>query len=145
MNEKYLIVDSKILPEYFEKVINAREMLKNEICSNISEACKMVGISRSTYYKYKDLVFMPREKNIGKKALISLMIYDMRGVLSKTIDLISNYEYNIITINQNIPINGIATVMISLDMSHATIEANELIKKLDEMENVSSAKLVALE
>lgn len=145
MNNKYLIVDTKVVPEYFEKVIEARELLKNENSTNISEVCKRVGISRSTYYKYKDLVFLPREKNIGRKALISLMLMDKKGILCKILDLLSTYECNIITINQNIPINNMAHVIISLDISESTLGINDIISKLGEIEFVSFVKLITLE
>ncbi|MGB4440593.1 MAG: hypothetical protein WBJ13_15520, partial [Sedimentibacter sp.] len=69
MLKKYLIVSKKILPDVYEKVIEARNLINNGSVKGISEAVKNVGISRSTYYKYKDYVFSPSENSIGRKAV----------------------------------------------------------------------------
>ena len=68
MKGKYLIVDKSILPDYFEKVIEVRNLLRDGKFQNVSEAVKEVGISRSTYYKYKDFIFSPSDSNIGKSS-----------------------------------------------------------------------------
>ena len=65
MGKQYLIVSKEILPDYFDKVIEARNLLNNGKVKGVSEAVKMVGISRSTYYKYKDFVFTPSENSMG--------------------------------------------------------------------------------
>ena len=59
MQSNYLIVDRRILPDYYEKVVQARDMLREGRVKEVSEAVKLVGISRSTYYKYKDYIFAP--------------------------------------------------------------------------------------
>ena len=56
MKSDFLIVHKKILPDYLDKVIEARKLLENKECSTVKEAVKQVGISRNTYYKYKDYV-----------------------------------------------------------------------------------------
>ena len=90
MKGKYLIVDKAILPDYFEKVIEARTLLRDGKFQNVSEAVKEVGISRSTYYKYKDFVFSPSDSNIGRKALISIMLEDKKGALSEILNFFSS-------------------------------------------------------
>lgn len=145
MGNKYLIVDKSIVPDYFEKVIEARNMLRDGKCTNVSEAVKKVGISRSTFYKYKDFVFLPSDNNIGRKALISLMLKDKRGALCEILNSLSTFECNIITINQNIPINNVASIIISMDISEAILPIEDIISKLKEIENVVSSKLIALE
>ena len=54
-NNEYLIVHKSILPEYFDQVIAARELIVERDYS-VTEACKLNNISRSTYYKYKDYI-----------------------------------------------------------------------------------------
>ena len=144
MKEKYLIVNKKILPDYFEKVVEARNLLTEGKVKGISDAAKIVGISRSTYYKYKDSVFLPSDNNIGKKALISMMLEDKSGALSEILNLLSSCECNIITINQNIPINGVASVVISLDVSKATTHIEDILDKLESSKYILSSRLVAL-
>ena len=100
MGKKYLIVSKEILPDYYEKVIEARNLLNDGKVKGISEAVKMVGISRSTYYKYKDYVFAPSDNSMGRKALISMMLDHKKGVLSEVINYLSSVDGNILTINQ---------------------------------------------
>lgn len=145
MSKKYLIVSKEILPDYYDKVIEARNLLNDGKVKGISEAVKMVGISRSTYYKYKDYVFMPSDNSMGRKALISMMLDHKKGVLSEVINYLSSVDGNILTINQNIPINDVASVVISMDISDAALPIEEIITSLDEMDYVNCPKLLALE
>ena len=145
MKGKYLIVDKAILPDYFEKVIEARTLLRDGKFQNVSEAVKEVGISRSTYYKYKDFVFSPSDSNIGRKALISIMLEDKKGALSEILNFLYSVECNIITINQNIPINEVASIIISMDISDTKTPIEEILVNLKTIKYVVSSKLVALE
>ena len=145
MLDKYLIVSKEILPEVFDKVIEARNYINDGTVKGISEAVKKVGISRSTYYKYKDYVFSPSENAMGRKAVIALMLRHKKGVLSEVINLLSSEKANIITLNQNIPINGKASVNISLDVSEMVISIDDLILKLRDNNEVASAKLLSIE
>lgn len=145
MSKKYLIVSKEILPDYYDKVIEARNLLNDGKVKGISEAVKMVGISRSTYYKYKDYVFMPSDNSMGRKALISMMLDHKKGVLSEVINYLSSVDGNILTINQNIPINDVASVVISMDISDAALPIEEIITSLGEMDYVNCPKLLALE
>ncbi|WP_294657690.1 ACT domain-containing protein [uncultured Fusobacterium sp.] len=145
MKGKYLIVDKSILPDYFEKVIEVRNLLRDGKFQNVSEAVKEVGISRSTYYKYKDFIFSPSDSNIGRKALISIMLEDKKGALSEILNFFYSLECNIITINQNIPINEVASIIISMDTSDTKIPIEEILTSLKNISYVVSARLVALE
>jgi len=145
MKGKYLIVNKSILPDYFEKVIEVRNLLRDGKFQNVSEAVKEVGISRSTYYKYKDFIFSPSDSNIGRKALISIMLEDKKGALSEILNFFYSLECNIITINQNIPINEVASIIISMDISDTKIPIEEILTSLKNISYVVSARLVALE
>lgn len=145
MLKKYLIVNKKILPDVYEKVIEARSLINDEDVKGISEAVKKVGISRSTYYKYKDYVFSPSENSIGRKAVISMMLKHEKGVLSDVLNNISLVKANILTINQSIPINGKASVNISLDISDMDNSMDEMILEIKKLKGVSSIRLIAIE
>lgn len=145
MGKEFLIVSKEILPDYYDKVIEARNILSEGKVKGVSEAVKMVGISRSTYYKYKDFVFTPSENSMGRKALISVMLAHKKGALSEVLNYISSVNVNILTINQNIPINDVASVIISMDISETTITIEEIIVALKKFDFVKSAKLVAME
>ena len=145
MLKKYLIVSKKILPDVYEKVIEARNLINNGSVKGISEAVKMVGISRSTYYKYKDYVFSPSENSIGRKAVITMMLRHEKGVLSNVLNYLSSVNANILTINQSIPINGKASVSVSLDISDITQSIDDMIVEIKKIKGVSAIKLISIE
>lgn len=143
--DKYLIVSKEILPEVYDRVIEARNYINDGTAKGISEAVKMVGISRSTYYKYKDFVFSPSDNTSGRKAVIALMLRHKRGVLSEVLNILSSEKANIITMNQNIPINEKASVNISVDVSEMLISVDDLILKLKNNAEIISVKLLSIE
>lgn len=144
MVKNYLIVDKRILPTYYEKVIKARELLESTQVKEVSEAVKIVGISRSTYYKYKDFVFALDEKK-ERKAVLSLVLNHEKGILSQVLNLLYHYNASIITINQNIPINQQAAVLLSIDISEMDFPIPSIITALSQMPGVESVKLIAIE
>ena len=145
MLKKYLIVSKKILPEVYDKVIDARNLINSGSVKGISEAVKIVGISRSTYYKYKDYVFSPDENSIGRKAVISMMLRHEKGILSSVLNYMSQEKVNILTINQSIPINGKAFVNLSLDISDIGKPIDDIVTELKKLKGASSVKLLSVE
>ena len=114
---KYYVVSGDILPDVLEQVMQARILLQSGKAKRISEAVKMVGISRGTYYKYKDAVFSFNAEQSNRKAIISMILRNEKGTLSKVLSLVSVKQVNVLAINQTIPINGIANVALTLDIS----------------------------
>ncbi len=145
MLENFLIVNKEILPDYYEKVVEARNMINEGRAKGISEAVKQVGISRSTYYKYKDYIFAPGENTSGRKAVISLMLNHEKGILSEVLNQLSNMNANILTITQSLPINRKASVVLSLDISDIAASIEEIITALAAIHGVNNAKLVSIE
>ncbi len=145
MLEDFLIVNKEILPEYYDKVVEARPMITEGRVKGISEAVKLVGISRSTYYKYKDYIFAPGENTSGRKAVISLLLDHEKGILSEVLNCLSSLDANILTITQSLPIHKRASVVISLDISEMGHSIDELIAELERSEGVNNAKLVSIE
>jgi chorismate mutase len=142
---KFYVVSSDILPEVLEQVIQARVLLQSGQAKRISEAVKMVGISRGTYYKYKDAVFSFSADQSNRKAIISMILRNEKGALSKVLSLISAKQVNIMAINQTIPINGIASVTLTLDISELEISIQALLTLVQTMPMVDKADLVAVE
>ena len=145
MNSKYLLVDKKILPSYYEKVIEARTLLSSGKIKDVSEAARAVGISRSTYYKYKDFIFTTNSATEGRKAVISFTLSHKPGILSEVLGKLSDEGANILTITQNLPINSKAHVVLSLDVSSLKTEIEVLIKEINAIDKVSGTKLVSIE
>ncbi|WP_446898694.1 ACT domain-containing protein [Clostridium sp. LBM24168] len=145
MNNKFLIIDSEILPDVFLKVVKVKELLRTGKVKDISQGTKKVGISRSTYYKYKDSVFAMSESAVGHKITLGFMILHKAGTLSKIIDKIAQNHGNILTINQDIPINNAASVSITFDASKLSVDTNQLVEELESIDSVVSVRLVAVE
>ena len=145
MNSKYLLVDKRILPSYYDKVIEARTLLQSGKIKDVSEAVKAVGISRSTYYKYKDYIFSTNVDTDGRKAIISFTLSHKPGILSEVISKLSYYGANILTITQNLPINSRAHVVVTLDVSCLSIEIDALIREINIIDKVSGTKLISVE
>ncbi|MDD7281685.1 ACT domain-containing protein [Floccifex sp.] len=142
---KFYVVSSEILPEVLEKVLEAQSLLQKGKVKRISEAVKMVGISRGTYYKYKDTVFSFDQEQSRRKAVVSMILRSETGSLSKVISLLSENQINILAINQTIPINGIHNVSFTLDVADMEISIQTMIKLLEELPMVEKADLVAVE
>lgn len=142
---KFYVVSSEILPEVLEKVIEARSLLQTGKVKRISEAVKMVGISRGTYYKYKDTVFSFDQEQSRRKAVISMILRSETGSLNKVIALLSNQQVNILAIDQTIPINGVHNVSFTLDVAEMEISIQNLVHLLEELPAVEKADLVAVE
>ena len=140
----YFIIDKEILPEYIEKVIEARELVESKKVKGVSEAVKLVGISRSTYYKYKDYVFLP-SNNFGKKTTFTMMLEHQKGVLSNILNIIAEKNGNILTINQEIPINNNAMITVTLDISEMAVSIEQLIEDLIHLDGVITGELIAIE
>ena len=144
MSSEYLIVSQKILPAFYDKVVQARTLLETKKCRSVQDAVKQVGISRSTYYKYKDFIFRPSEE-FGRRFTFSVMLEDNPGILSKILRLVSEIGASIVTIHQDIPINHSAVVVMTLDGSHMNGTIDELTKSLSDIEGVNSVELMAME
>lgn len=142
---KYYVVSGDILPDVLEQVMQARILLQSGKAKRISEAVKMVGISRGTYYKYKDAFFSFNAEQSNRKAIISMILRNEKGTLSKVLSLVSVKQVNVLAINQTIPINGIANVALTLDISDLEIGIQSLVSLIEAMPMVEKADLVAVE
>lgn len=143
MSKKFLLVAEDVLPDYFRKVIKVRELCESSGIT-ASAACKKQGISRTTYYKYKDKVFTSDEKH-GKKSIIWLKMADVKGVLSHILSVLYDFNLNVTAVNQTLPVKNFVYLTITTDVSEIHGEIQELIKMLRQIENVKSVSLIAFE
>ncbi|MEG0176950.1 MAG: ACT domain-containing protein [Anaerorhabdus sp.] len=143
--EKYLIVSSKVLPDYFEKVLDIRMMVEANPSLGIREACKKIGISRSTYYKYKDHIFNLSNNMFGRKAELHLLLNHQPGVLSEVLKMISIHSCSVLSINQSIPLNDVASCSLLVDISNITTQIDQLVSELSSINGVKKSKLISLE
>ena len=145
MAGNYLIVNKKILPEYYEQVILARELLESREAKTVTEAVMKAGISRNTYYKYKDYVFRMNESGPGNKASLSLSLKDEPGSLGKVLGRLSSANASIITISQSVPVAGKAAVIITVSTEGMIGKIDELIGDLKKIPEVSAVYLNSVE
>ena len=145
MLENYLIVHKSVLPDFFEKVVEARRLIEDGKAPDVSSAVKMAGISRSTYYKYKDYILEPSAVSDGRKAVLSVMLAHETGVLSALLAKVSGAGCSVITITQSLPIHDRAGVTISLDISEMPGTIDELLTALARTPGVEHPKLLAIE
>lgn len=141
----YYIVKSEALPEVFLKTIEVKELLKRGEASTIFEAVEKVGISRSAYYKYKDDIFPLYEMNTGKMITIAIMLDHSPGVLSEVLNQIAQSRASVLTINQNIPVHGVANVTISLELKDMMTHIDKLIQALEKTQGVKKVNILAKE
>lgn len=145
MLENYLIVNKEVLPEVFEKVIQVKKMMEQGEELQVSDAVKRVGLSRSTYYKYKDHVYAASDNVKERKAVLSFMLSHQKGLLSEVLNVITSCRCNVITINQNIPIHGKANVTISVDVSEMDVSVEILMNRIAALKGVNRSVLLSLE
>ena len=137
---KYYIVEASALPEVFRKVAEARRMLETGEAVTVNEAVKRTGISRSAYYKYKDMITMLRDMNRGV-VTFQLALRDEAGILSAILTIFARQGANILTINQSIPRDGIASVSLSCELIRCTAE--DLLRLAVETPGVIRAEITA--
>lgn len=145
MLENYLIVHKSILPDYYEKVLEARRLMASGKVKEVSQAAKLVGISRSTYYKYKDYIFEPSDMAGERKAVLSMMLDHTPGVLSALLKEISDAGASVLTITQSLPIHDMASVTLSLDIREMQLPIAQLISSLETTAGVDKVRLLAVE
>lgn len=142
---KYYIVEKEALPEVFVKVVEAKRLLDTQKVITVQDAVEQVGISRSSFYKYKDSVSPFFESSRGKVITLALRLDDEPGVLSHVLNTIAKTNANILTIHQTIPINGIADITMSIQISDTTEQMNIYIETVSGIEGVHHIKILARE
>lgn len=145
MKSDYLIVHKKILPMYYEKVLEARRLLESGVEKDVSAAVRKVGISRSTYYKYKDYIYSPGSGDAGRKAVISMLLSHEVGVLSTALNQISHLGASVLTISQSMPIRDIASVVMTLDVAQMEAPIETVTETLSAISGVENVYLLAIE
>lgn len=145
MSGNYLVIDKRVLPDVYEKVLFAKKLLKDGKVKEITEAVKQAGISRSVYYKYRDYVFEFSQMSNGRKATFNMIIAHKKGVLSNILNFISEQGGNILTIDQGIPINNLANLNLTIDISTMKIELGKMLDDLKELEFVEKVEFIAME
>lgn len=139
---KYLIVEANVLPSVFLKVIQAKKMIAQGKANSSSQAARMVGISRSAFYKYKDCVHIYEDKISERITTLYLTLVDEPGMLSTLLGELYRIGANIITVNQNIPVDGVAPVSISAKIQSPDLDDEQLVSTIKALSGVVSARTI---
>ena len=142
---KYFVVKQKAIPEVLLKVVEAKRLLESEKVLTIQEAVDAVGISRSSFYKYKDDIFPFHDNSQGTTITLTFQMDDEPGILSDVLKIIAEYRANILTIHQSIPINGIASLTLSIQVLQTTGDISRMIEQLGGQTSVHHVKILAKE
>ena len=146
MEEKtsYFVLKEKAVPDVLLRVVEAKRLLESEKVASVQEAAERVGISRSSFYKYKD-IFPFHENSKGKTITMVLQMDDEPGLLSVVLRTVAEYHANILTIHQSIPVNGIASLTLSVDVLPETGDVAAMTRTMEEHEGIHYLKILARE
>lgn len=142
---KYYVVKKKAVPEVLLKVVEAKHLLASERAMTIQEATERTGISRSSFYKYKDDIFPFHENEKGQTITLVIQMDDTPGLLAELLKKVSSYQANILTIHQSIPLNGVATITLSVEILSSTGNLSDMVADVEEHEGVHYLKIVGRE
>ena len=144
-DKNYYIVDKTVLPEIFLKVMEVKNLLESKKEKTVQNAVNKVGISRSAFYKYRDAVHPLYENSRGKTVTVSMNLDHTPGLLSSVLNSVAGEGANILTINQTIPINGIANVTLCIETNEMQGEFSRLVNRIEGLQGVQSLKIIARE
>lgn len=145
MESKFVLVDRSLLPDYYEKVMEAKRLIEKGEARNVGEASSRVGISRSTYYKYKDSIMTVAEANISRRANISMMLDHRSGILAEILNFFKECNCSIWTINQSTPIDNVANVVLTIELIDSIMSIDDIIEKLSQEDGVFKVRLMGVE
>lgn len=142
---KYFVLKQKAVPEVLLKVVEAKRLLESEKVMTVQEATEAVGISRSSFYKYKEDIFPFHDSSQGRTVTLTLQMDDEPGLLSDVLKIVAQFHANILTIHQSIPINGVASLSISVQILPTTLDVSKMIETMETQKGVHYVKILAKE
>ena len=143
--KKYFVVRERAVPEVLLKVVQAKKLLDSEKVSTVQEAAEQIGISRSSFYKYKDDIFPFYEGRKGKTVNLVIQMDDEQGILSVVLKSVADAKANILTIHQSVPVNGIASLTLSVDVFPESDDVDDMAKQIESLKGIHYVKILARE
>ena len=143
--KKYFVVRERAVPEVLLKVVQAKRLLDSGKVQTVQEAADRIGISRSSFYKYKDDIFPFHEQAKGKTITFIIQMDDEPGILSNVLKSVAEFHGNILTIHQSIPISGVATLTLSVDILPGAGDAEAMVENIEQTEGIHYLKILGRE
>ena len=140
----FFVLREKAVPEVLLKVVEAKKLMEKHKVKNVQEAVERVGISRSSFYKYKDDIYPFSESDRGISITLSLLIEDRPGILSQVLKAMAEGGANILTIHQSIPVNAVASISLSIQILPGQ-SLSESVRELEALDGILEVKVLARE
>ena len=147
MKEKtnYYVLKEKAVPDVLLRVVEAKRLLESGRAASVQEATERVDISRSSFYKYKEDIFPFHDNAKGRTITMVIQLDDEPGLLSAILKTIADSHANILTIHQSIPVNGIASLTLSVEILPDSADANRMMEQIEQQDGVHYLKILARE
>ena len=143
MGTRYFVVKEQAVPEVLLKVVEAKKLLETGRVQTVNEAADKVGISRSSFYKYKDDVFQFHDNAQGVTITLTFQMEDEPGLLSEVLKIIAGFHANILTIHQSIPIGVVASLRLSVHVQPTTEEISDMVEAMEGHRGVRNVRILA--
>ena len=143
MGTRYFVVKEQAVPEVLLKVVEAKKLLETGRVQTVNEAADKVGISRSSFYKYKDDVFQVHDNAQGVTITLTFQMEDEPGLLSEVLKIIAGFHANILTIHQSIPIGGVASLSLSVQVLPTTGGISDMVEAMEGHRGVRNVRILA--
>ena len=140
---RYFIIDAVALPEIFLKVTEVKRLLDTGEVATVNDAAHKVGISRSAFYKYKDLIRPFNDMLNGRIITFQAILKNEPGALSQLLNKLAQCGANVLTINQGIPAGGVAAVNIGVETSAMSMSVELLLKEIGNSDSVVRFEVLA--
>jgi chorismate mutase len=142
---KYYVVTQKAIPEVLLKVVEAKRLIESKRAGTVQEEVDAVGISRSSFYKYSEDIFEFHDNSKGTTITLTFQMDDEPGLLAKVLQIIARFKANILTIHQSIPLSGVASLSISVQIREDTGDIDSMIGEMEDQTGVHHVKVMARE
>lgn len=140
---KYYIVEASALPEIFLKVVEAKQLLATGEAATVNEATKMMNISRSAFYKYRDVVQPFRDMSNSQIITFQFLLRDEPGALQAILCAFTDNSMNLMTVNSITPSDGCAVVTIAAETAHAALPVDDILTQFLQTPGVIKAEILA--
>ena len=144
-DSKYYVVKQKAVPEVLQTVVEAKRLLETGKVKTVFDAVNQVGISRSSFYKYQDDIFPFHDDARGKTITVLMQMEDVPGLLSMVLKQVADSCVNVLTIHQTIPVNGVATLTLSIEVLPGAEDVSVMLDRIEHLEGVNDLKILARE
>ena len=143
MMDRYYVVRQDAVPEVLLKVLEVKKLIEDGEAASVLDAVDMAGLSRSSFYKYRDCISQLDDHARGKTISLSIDTRNVPGALSGILKTVADYNANILTIHQSVPVGGRASISLSVEIGPETGNISDMVEKLEAQKNIKSVRLLS--